>query len=468
MAQQSLPASSNLNSENRAASLELVDVAEAVALMGELAEGEGNETSPTGSGPADRDAAAPAEDAGEDADAVEESESEEGDGEEGEPEEPSAEGSDAPEFWSAEDKAAWNAVPAELRPVLKKYEQQRVEFVNEKAREAATVRAQAARRGPARQRRRRPGRAVVAAGRPGAAAGLRRQVVAGQLERARREEPGRVGAAQPAAHGRGGRCSPKPTGAAQADIRRRRPSAPSRPSRTPSASSTPSSRTSCPTISAPGDGGQDLRRPRQVPVRQGHPGRPHQRHPRGPDHRAGARRHALRAGPEAGFDRVTEGSVRGEHDRARRHRLASPPDRPLAPATGQSDAARQVGERFRKSGGDSIADAAELIRLNGLVIRPQRTLTTGGCNGCTDQYLHQQQRRGQPRIAAQHHHRSSTRTRRRSSGAIGSGERRGDLRGVAARRARQRRHRQLPTSKATTPRRRRSRRPRASATARRS
>jgi hypothetical protein len=50
---------------------------------------------------------------------------------------------DVPEFWSAEDKAAWKAVPAELRPVLKKYEQQRIEFVNEKAREAAAVRAQA-------------------------------------------------------------------------------------------------------------------------------------------------------------------------------------------------------------------------------------------------------------------------------------------------------------------------------------
>ncbi|MBV8410225.1 MAG: hypothetical protein JOY64_21530, partial [Alphaproteobacteria bacterium] len=49
----------------------------------------------------------------------------------------------APEFWSAEDKAAWDDVPAELRPVLKKYEQQRVEFVNEKAREAAAVREQA-------------------------------------------------------------------------------------------------------------------------------------------------------------------------------------------------------------------------------------------------------------------------------------------------------------------------------------
>jgi hypothetical protein len=50
----------------------------------------------------------------------------------------------APEFWSADDKAAWDAVPVELRPVLKKYEQQRVEFVNEKAREAAAVRAGAA------------------------------------------------------------------------------------------------------------------------------------------------------------------------------------------------------------------------------------------------------------------------------------------------------------------------------------
>jgi hypothetical protein len=54
------------------------------------------------------------------------------------------EGEAAPEFWSADDKAAWNAVPAELRPVLKRYEQQRVELVNEKAREAAAIRAEAA------------------------------------------------------------------------------------------------------------------------------------------------------------------------------------------------------------------------------------------------------------------------------------------------------------------------------------
>jgi hypothetical protein len=136
MAQQSLPASSNLNSENGTAAPESVDVAEAVALMadlGEAAEDEAEETPPAG------------EAAGDDAVA-------EGDGEEGETAEEAAaeeaeapaEGSDAPEFWSAEDKAAWNAVPVELRPVLKKYEQQRVEFVNEKAREAAQVRALAA------------------------------------------------------------------------------------------------------------------------------------------------------------------------------------------------------------------------------------------------------------------------------------------------------------------------------------
>lgn len=43
----------------------------------------------------------------------------------------------APDFWSAEDKAWWKQVPAELRPVLKKYEQQRIEFANRKAQDAA-------------------------------------------------------------------------------------------------------------------------------------------------------------------------------------------------------------------------------------------------------------------------------------------------------------------------------------------
>jgi hypothetical protein len=52
---------------------------------------------------------------------------------------------EAPEFWSAEDKAAWQDVPERLRPMLRKYEQQRIAFVNEKTREAAQVREQAMR-----------------------------------------------------------------------------------------------------------------------------------------------------------------------------------------------------------------------------------------------------------------------------------------------------------------------------------
>lgn len=48
-----------------------------------------------------------------------------------------------PEFWTAEDKAAWAAVPSDVRPLLRKYERQRLEFVNEKAREAAELREQA-------------------------------------------------------------------------------------------------------------------------------------------------------------------------------------------------------------------------------------------------------------------------------------------------------------------------------------
>jgi hypothetical protein len=52
---------------------------------------------------------------------------------------------EAPEFWSAEDKAAWQDVPEGLRPMLRKYEQQRIAFVNEKTREAAQVREEAMR-----------------------------------------------------------------------------------------------------------------------------------------------------------------------------------------------------------------------------------------------------------------------------------------------------------------------------------
>lgn len=52
---------------------------------------------------------------------------------------------EAPEFWSADDKAAWQDVPEALRPLIAKYEQQRIAFVNEKTREAAQVREEAMR-----------------------------------------------------------------------------------------------------------------------------------------------------------------------------------------------------------------------------------------------------------------------------------------------------------------------------------
>jgi hypothetical protein len=136
MAQQSPPASSNLNGDNTPLRPDSVDVAEAVALMDDLGEAAEDEAEEAASGDEDESGDAATEDGGEGDEAPEDAADEEADA--------SAEDADPPEFWSAEDKAAWNAVPPELRPVLKKYEQQRVEFANEKAREAAQARAQAA------------------------------------------------------------------------------------------------------------------------------------------------------------------------------------------------------------------------------------------------------------------------------------------------------------------------------------
>ena len=52
---------------------------------------------------------------------------------------------DAPEFWAANDKVAWEDVSERLRLILHKYEQQRIAYVNEKTREAAQVRDEATR-----------------------------------------------------------------------------------------------------------------------------------------------------------------------------------------------------------------------------------------------------------------------------------------------------------------------------------
>jgi hypothetical protein len=52
---------------------------------------------------------------------------------------------DVPDFWSDEDKSSWAKVPAELRSLLRKYEQQRIDFVTEKTRQASEERDEAMR-----------------------------------------------------------------------------------------------------------------------------------------------------------------------------------------------------------------------------------------------------------------------------------------------------------------------------------
>ena len=110
-----------MEGENEMTSAEAAEIAEAAAMMGEEAE---------------QSEGAPPEEARSTTEAGSE-------GGESASEPPEGAVEQAPEFWSADDKAAWNAVPAELRPVLRKYEQQRVDFVNEKAREADAVRTKA-------------------------------------------------------------------------------------------------------------------------------------------------------------------------------------------------------------------------------------------------------------------------------------------------------------------------------------
>ena len=136
MAQQNTAASGNLNSNNGSARPDSVDMAEAVALMADAGDAGDDDAEETPSADEDAGEDAATEDDREGDETAEEAADEEAEG--------VAEDAQAPEFWSADDKAAWEAVPSELRPVLKKYEQQRVEFVNEKAREAAAVRARAA------------------------------------------------------------------------------------------------------------------------------------------------------------------------------------------------------------------------------------------------------------------------------------------------------------------------------------
>ena len=64
--------------------------------------------------------------------------------------------------------------------------------------------------------------------------------------------------------------------------------------------------------------------------------------------------------------RSSEGTVTTANTTARATPTRVAPGPASRAGNRTSDAARQVGERFRKNGGNSIADAAELIRLNGL------------------------------------------------------------------------------------------------------
>lgn len=120
-------------------------VDEAVALMANL-EGDDDDSPPAGkaaSGDADADSSGESGTADDEVAASGDQDAQpEGEGEaEAEAGEEEAPLSDAPEFWSAEDKQILAAAPADVRaaltPLLKKYEQQRIEFVNTKTREAS-------------------------------------------------------------------------------------------------------------------------------------------------------------------------------------------------------------------------------------------------------------------------------------------------------------------------------------------
>src|SRR5258708_13027323 len=92
---------------------EAIDMAEAVALMDDASEPEEAQEHP----------ASP--EASHDEELAQEAEPSEAEGEAGE----------APEFWSSEDKAAWNAVPPELPPVPKTYAPQPPASANTKPHE---------------------------------------------------------------------------------------------------------------------------------------------------------------------------------------------------------------------------------------------------------------------------------------------------------------------------------------------
>jgi hypothetical protein len=271
----------------------------------------------------------------------------------------------APEFWSAEDKAAWNDVPAELRPLLRKYEQQRVEFVNQKAREAAEIREQAraeverqaaivdeaarwwAHAGPALQRAFADKWAQVnwnelAEKNPSEWAKLNQQRLdeAAMLAEAQR----RGQADREAADKRAEQEFHRLRSAEHAKLTEKLPDffgTPDAAHKTYDALGR--------FLSAKGIPAERINAIYEAPIielalnawrfeqAQQHALRSAERAKQGQS----ARPTPTRVAPGPSFARASEGNR-------------------------QSDAARQVGERFRQSGGSSLNDAAELIRLSGL------------------------------------------------------------------------------------------------------
>ena len=324
-----------MESEQDSAAPETVDVADAVALMEEAEPETAAEETPEAAGEGEEQAA---------------------------PEEAAAD-DPAPEFWSAEDKAAWTGVPAELRPVLKKYEQQRVEFVNEKAREAAAVRAQAIEEvqranatveqsaawwqqaGPALQRAFADkwsgvDWSALAEKDPKEWARLNQQRLdeAALLAEAQRRGQADVQAAQQRAEQR----FHEARHAAQARLAERLPDwfgTPQAAARTYDELGR--------FLFAKGIAADRINAIHEAPIIE-------------------LALNAMR------FEQAQQAALRSSARAKEGHVAARPTPTRVAPGPGsrtgnrQDDEARQVGERFRRGGGSSIADAAELIRLSGL------------------------------------------------------------------------------------------------------
>ena len=280
-------------------------------------------------------------------------------------------------------------MPAELRPLLRKYEQQRVEFVNEKAREAATVRARAAEEvqranamiAQAAQWWRQTGPALQRA-----FADKWAQV---DWKTLAEKDPAEYARLDQDRHGRGRRCSPTPTGASRQDTKAATERAAQALEQAKQRRERQARAHAARLFRQPGEGAQTYDELGKFLFAKGIPAdRIDQIHEAPIIELALAAMRFEQAQKKASpVLRSSEGTVTTANTTARATPTRVAPGPASRAGNRTSDAARQAGERFRKSGGNSIADAAELIRLNGVVaeskgrstISNHSTLTTGGC-----------------------------------------------------------------------------------------